>query len=270
MAGPKSLAKSWRDIKTIALLTLDTLFWSKKTIFVLLISVFVLGVAVLGRVILAFGLIPGALTATQVFSTLMATSVIRFLVVFITLFYGTALISEEVEGRTLTYLFVRPIPKPAILLGKYLALVWIGAILVMPTILFSYLILYAGADMGPLTRDLPVLGQDIGIVFLALLAYGSFFSLLGAWLKHPILIGLIYAFGWEGIVALLPGFTRKMTITHYIQSIFPHDETLGAIAMMIGERSSAVESVATLILLTAFFLATAALVLREKEYVLEQ
>ncbi len=270
MAGPSRLTKGWRDIRTIAFLTLDTLFWSKKTIFVLLLSVIVLGLAAAGRIILSYNLVPAALNASQVFAFLMSTAVIRFLVIFITLFYGTALISEEVEGKTLTYLFVRPIPKATIMLGKYLALAWICSVLVIPVVVVSYLVLYLRPDVTPLLQDLPTLGKDIAVVFLALLAYGAFFSLLGAWLKHSILIGLAYAFGWEGIVGLLPGFTRKLTITHYVQSVFPQNDTLGAIAMLIGDRSSLAESVATLVLLTIFFLATASLVLREKEYVLEQ
>jgi ABC-type transport system involved in multi-copper enzyme maturation permease subunit len=188
----------------------------------------------------------------------------------VTLFYGTALISEEVEEKTLTYLFVRPIPKPTIMIGKFLALIWIGTLLVLPTIIISYAILYLRGDMGPFFGDIGLLGKDVGIVLLALLAYGSFFSLLGAWLKHSILSGLVYAFGWEGIVSYLPGFTRKLTITHYVQSIFPHEDTGTAIAMLIGERSGMLESILTLALLTAFFLATASLILREKEYVLDQ
>jgi len=270
MSRSMSLAKTWRDVRTIAYLTLDTLFWSKKTIFIGVLSLIVLGLSVVGRVILSLNLVPAALPPSQVFGTLMSTAVIRFLVVFVTLFYGTALISEEVEGKTLTYLFMCPIPKPAVMLGKYLALAWIGAILVLPTVIVSYLILYLRSDMLPFFQDLGVLARDIGIVFLALLAYGSFFSLLGAWLKHSILIGLAYAFGWEGLIAVLPGFTRKLTITHYVQSVFPHQDTLGAVSMLIGERTDPTESVVMLILLTAFFLATASLVLREREYVLEQ
>jgi ABC-2 type transport system permease protein len=270
MAESGGLLKGWRDVRTIAYLTLDTLFWSKKTLFVFLLSLIVLGLAVVGRIVLSLHLIPTALPPAQVFGTLMSTSVIRFLVIFVTLFYGTALISEEVEGKTLTFLFMRPIAKPAIMMGKYLALVWIGAVMVVPTVILSYLILYLQSDMRPFFQDMGVLGRDIPIVLLALLAYGSFFALLGAWLKHSILVGLIYAFGWEGFVAILPGFTRKLTITHYIQSIFPHEDTLGAISMMIGQRTDPVESTVTLVLLTTLFLAIAALVLREKEYVLEQ
>jgi ABC-2 type transport system permease protein len=264
------LAQAWRNIKTIGLLTLDTLFWSKKTLFVAVISLLVILLSLLGRLILSYHWIRAPFSSAQVFASLMSTAVIHFLVVFVTLFYGTALISEEVEGKTLTYLLVRPIPKPTIMIGKFLALVWIGSLLVLPTIIISYAILYLRGDMQPFFEDIGTLGKDIGIVCLALLAYGSFFSLLGAWLKHSILSGLIYAFGWEGIVSYLPGFTRKLTITHYVQSIFPHEDTGTAIAMMIGERSGLLESVLTLVLLSGFFLATASLILREKEYVLDQ
>lgn len=262
--------KAWRDTRTIALLTLDTLFWSKKTIFVALISVMILGLSVTGRLILSYRWIHVPVTAPQVFGTLMATAVIHFLVVFVTLFYGTALISEEVEGKTLTYLFMRPIPKPVIMIGKYLALVWTGAVLILPTIFLSYVILYAGTEMASFLADMTTLAKDIGIVFLAILTYGGFFALLGAWLKHPILAGLIYGFGWEAIISYLPGFTRKLTITHYIQSISPHGDTASAIAMLIGERTAPLESVLTLVLMAALFVATGSLILREKEYVLEQ
>ncbi len=265
-----SLIKGWRDVRTIAFLTLDTLFWSKKTIFVAIISFLILGMSILGRLILTYHWITVPFTAAQVFATLMSTAVIHFLIVFVTLFYGTALISDEVEGKTLTYLFVRPITKPAIMIGKYMALMWISVMLVLPTIVLSYFILYLGSGPTQLMEDMNLLAKDMGIAFLALLAYGSFFALIGAWLKHPILAGLIYAFGWEGIVSYLPGFTRKLTITHYIQSVFPHQDSSTAIAMLIGERTDTVEAVITLALLAAFFLATASLILREKEYVLEQ
>lgn len=264
------MAKSWRDVKTIAGLTLDTLFWSKKTFFVALISLLVLATSLLGRLVLEYRWIRVPFSPAQVFGTLMSTAVIHFLVVLVTLFYGTALISEEVESRTLTYLFVRPIPKPTIMIGKFVALTWISSLLILPTTVLSYLVLYLRPNMGPFLEDISTLAKDLGIVFLAILAYGSFFSLLGACLKHSILVGLIYGFGWEGIVSYLPGFTRKLTITHYIQSIFPHEDNASAIAMMLGERSDPIEAVVTLVLLGILFLSTASLVLREREYVLEQ
>lgn len=270
MTRSSNLARAWKEMSTIAYLTLDTLFWSKKTIFVAIVSLLVIGLAVLGRVVMSFHWVKAPPSPGQLFGALMSTAVIHFLVIFVTLFYGTALVSEEVEGKTLTYLFTRPIPKPRIMLGKLLALAWMSVLLVIPTVLISFFVLYLRQDLRPFWEDVGKLGKDLGIVFLALLAYGAFFSLLGAWLKHSILAGLIYGFGWEGIVSYLPGSTRKLTITHYIQSIFPHDDMATAIAMLIGQRTPAWESVITLVLLTALLVAIGCLILREKEYVLEQ
>jgi hypothetical protein len=91
MMSPPSIlrfhpGKAWRDARTVALLTLDTLFWSKKTIFVALISAMILGLSITGRLILSYRWIHVPVTAPQVFGALMATAVIHFLVVFVTLF----------------------------------------------------------------------------------------------------------------------------------------------------------------------------------------
>jgi ABC-2 type transport system permease protein len=260
--------KNLRSVSTIALVTVDTLFWSKKTVFIAFISILVLALAMLGRFALSYHWIRAPFNPIQVFGVLLSTAVVHFLVAFVSLFYGTALISEEVEGKTLTYLFVRPIPKPVIMMGKFVALIWISSILVLPSVILCYLILYLGKQ--PILEDAPVLAKDLGVVFLALLAYGSLFSLLGAWLKHSMLIGLLYAFGWEGIISYMPGATRKLTLSHYIQSILPHDDATTGLANIFGQVSNPIESVVTLLLLSMLFLAITCLMVREKEYVLDQ
>jgi ABC-2 type transport system permease protein len=268
MSQKSGQSRLWQNIRTIASLTVDILFWSRKTFFIASICALILGFSVLGRLILNYHWIHAPFSPSQFFSFLLSTAIVHFLVVLVTLFYGTALISEEVEGKTLTYLFVRPIPKPTILLGKFLALVWISSILVVPTMIMSFVCLFPESDA--FLDNVVALGKDIGIVLLAILAYGSFFSLLGAWLKHSMLAGLIYAFGWEGIVAYLPGFARQLTITHYIQSMFPDENRAMAVSMVIGQRASPAESIFTLTLMCVLFLSVASLVLREKEYVLDQ
>ena len=46
---------------------------------------------------------------------------VRFSVPVLGVFYGTSLMADEVEDKTITYLFTRPIPRGAVLVGKYLA-----------------------------------------------------------------------------------------------------------------------------------------------------
>ena len=46
---------------------------------------------------------------------------LRVIVPILGVFYGTSLMADEVEDKTITYLFTRPIPRGAVLIGKYLA-----------------------------------------------------------------------------------------------------------------------------------------------------
>lgn len=266
---PLQATTALRTIRTVALLTVDCLLWSRRTLLVFALSIGVIGISVLGRLVLDSRWGQARFTAPELFGVLMSTAIVHFLVVFVALFYGTALISDEVEGKTLTYLFLRPIPKPILVAGKYTAMVWIGILVIVPAVLASFLVLYAGRDAQSFLAGAGLLGADLATVFLALLAYGAIFTLLGAWLRHSVLAGLLYAFGWEGIIAYLPGFTRKLTVTHYVQSIFPHEERTGPLQVVIGDRTPTLEAIVTLVLVALFFVALAGLVVREKEYVLD-
>ncbi len=266
----KSKVGTWRELRTVLFLTLDTLFWSRKTVLVAAVSCCVVSLALIARLGLDHRWIQSAATADRLFGVLVSTVMVHFLVVLVALFYGTALVSDEVEGKTLTYLFTRPIPKPIIMIGKYVALLWIGTMLMMPTIILSYMILYLRVDLSAFFENTKMLALDLWVLSLALLSYGAFFSFLGAWLKHSVLAGLVYAFGWEGIVSYLPGFTRRLTITHYIQSILPYDDRATGIAMVIGDKSGVWESVVTLLLVSLLFLGAACFMFSKKEFVLKQ
>ncbi len=56
-----------------------------------------------------------------VFSEILMVFFLQIYIVVLSLFYGTSITAEEIENRTLTYLVTRPIPKPAVVLGKYAA-----------------------------------------------------------------------------------------------------------------------------------------------------
>ena len=65
---------------------------------------------------------------------------LRFIVPVLGVFYGTSLIADEVEDKTITYLFTRPIPRGAVLLGKYLAYLVCTVFVVLPSVMLVYLL----------------------------------------------------------------------------------------------------------------------------------
>ena len=44
--------------------------------------------------------------------------------------------------------------------------------------------------------------------------------MFGLWFKNPVLIGLVFSFGWENLVGYLPGGLRYWTIGYYPRSLY--------------------------------------------------
>src|SRR5438046_10234760 len=86
---------------------------------------------------------------------------IRFIVPVLGVFYGTSLIADEVDDKTITYLFTRPIPRSAVLFGKYLAYLACTVLLILPSVVLVYLLLAPiGGRLGaafPRPRDDPAI-----------------------------------------------------------------------------------------------------------------
>ena len=61
-----------------------------------------------------------AVGGSHIFGMMIWLLSIRFIVPVLGVFYGTSLIADEVDDKTITYLFTRPIPRSAVLLGKSL------------------------------------------------------------------------------------------------------------------------------------------------------
>ncbi|MBI4569490.1 MAG: ABC transporter permease [Planctomycetes bacterium] len=71
---------------------------------------------------------------------------IQGIVALVAVFYGTSTVADEVEARTITYLFTRPVPKWGIFLGKFLAAdLWVSLLLAI-SLLGTFLIFRAGVS----------------------------------------------------------------------------------------------------------------------------
>jgi ABC-type transport system involved in multi-copper enzyme maturation permease subunit len=197
---------------------------------------------------------------------------IRFIVPVLGVFYGTALMADEVEDKTITYLFTRPLRRGAVLLGKYLAYVACTTLVVLPGVMIVYFLLVPLGDVG---RSFPALVTDLGLLAAGIAAYGALFTMVGALLKRPLVAGLVFIFGWEQIAMLIPGYLRRFTIAYYLQALVPHampaDDSLASILQSVATDSpSAAVAVLVLIGITAASLLMAMRIIERREYVLEQ
>jgi len=260
-------------------LSLGQMLWSRRSIFLALVVGGPVVLAATVRIVAAvipdssFRVNGAVVGGPSIFGMMMWLLYVRFIVPVLGVFYGTALIADEVDDKTITYLFTRPIPRGAVLIGKYLAYLACTVLLILPTvtIVFFLIVPLGGGSIG---RAFPLLLTDLGMIALGLAAYGAVFALAGARLKRPLVIGLVFAFGWEPTVMLVPGYFRQLTVAYYLQALVPHampdDSTLGAILQVFNDVPPVAASLAALAIIIAAALWIAARTVETREYVLEQ
>jgi ABC-type Na+ efflux pump permease subunit len=232
--------------------------------------------AIIFRVVEAFGApalrVNGARVAGgSVFGVMIWLLYVRFIVPVLGLFYGTSLMADEVEDKTITYLFSRPIPRGAVLLGKYLAYLACTGLVVLPSVMLTYFLTVPFAQV-PATFSSLLL--DLAILAAGLAVYGAVFAFVGARLKRPLVGGLIFAFGWEPVVLALPGYLRQFTVARHLQALVPHampsDSALSLIQGLFRDVPSVPAALAWLAVLLVGFLWLAMRTVARREYVLEQ
>ena len=211
----------------------------------------------------------GNLDEMYIFSNIIILVYLQFLILILALFFGTSVCSEEVEGKTLTYLATRPVSKSAVVLGKYAGYTLLVVFMVSLGVVFSFLIL----NVDHLLRFslYKILLRDVGVLALGVICYTAFFTFLGTLMKKSILFGLVFCFGWENVIQYFPGSTQRFAIAHYLKSLLPYVETRGKFSFLTFQLEPTRQGLAVLalFLITAFFLGLAFLLFSQKEYILE-
>jgi len=259
-------------------LSLGQMLWSRRSVF--------LAVLLGGPVLLAIALrvvatlytsgfqINGAQAAgASIFGMMIWLLYIRFIVPILGVFYGTALIADEVDDKTITYLFTRPIPRRAVLLGKYLAYLACTVLLVLPSVmLVFFLVVPTGGST--IAEAFPSLLTDFGMLAAGLASYGAVFALVGTRLKRPLIVGLVFAFGWEPAVLLFPGYLKRLTVAYYLQALvtheMPQDSAVSMLLQVFREVPSVGVSLVALALIVGLALWGAGRAVERREYILEQ
>jgi ABC-2 type transport system permease protein len=257
-------------------LSLGEMLWSRRTIFMALVVAGPVLLALIARGVELFGMsalrvngrpVPGF----SIFGVMIWSLYLFFIVPVLGLFYGTALMADEVEDKTITYLFTRPVARGAVLIGKYLAYLACTVLVVLPSVMIVYFLLVPFSQLPSTFGNLVI---DLGLLALGLAVYGALFAFVGAFFKRPLLIGLVYAFGFQQIALALPGSLKQFTIAFYMNALVPHvmpsDGVSSLLQSMFRENPPLWVCLFWLFTILAVFLYMATRVVERKEYILEQ
>jgi ABC-2 type transport system permease protein len=257
-------------------ISLGQMLWSRRSIFLALLVGAPMAMAFAIRTVAVTRGLPvvngAGLNGPTLFGILIWLLFVRFVVPVLGVFYGTSLIADEVDDKTITYLFTRPVPRSAVLLGKYLSYLACVMLLVLPSVVVVYfLVVPIGGNIG---RSFPALAEDLGMLIAGLATYGAVFAFVGARLKRPLVVGLVYAFGWESTVLLIPGYLKRLSVAYYLQALVPHampqESSISALLSVFQELPPVWVSIVSLTGITVVALWLAGRTVEKREYVLEQ
>jgi ABC-2 type transport system permease protein len=267
------LTSAWRVFG----LSIGEMLWSKRTIFMALIVGSPIVVALVARVVQSMGTAPLRVNGVQVdavsmFGAMIWILFLWFIVPVLGVFYGTSLIADEVDDKTITYLFTRPVRRGAVVVGKYIAYLMCTTLVVLPSVMIVYFLMVPFSQIPASFMSLVV---DLGVLGLGLAAYGALFALIGAAIKRPLVVGLVFIFGWELVTLVIPGYLKHFTLAYYLQTLVPHAMPAGdTVSLLQGAVFRDPPSVGASLFWLAFAiaasLALAVRVVEDREYILEQ
>lgn len=184
-----------------------------------------------------------------------------FLLPLWTLSFATEALGREREGQTLIWLLVRPIPRPAIFLAKYLAVLpWCLAFNLGGLFLMCWL----GGAPGR-----AAFGLYWQPALWATLAFAALFHLIGACIRRAGIVALLYAFFLETLAGNMPGHFKRLSVSFYMRCMMfenAHDFGIGPERPWIYQPVSGTTSLLVLILATLALLLVGMAAFSRSEY----
>jgi len=157
------------------------------------------------------------------------TMYLGFVLPLFTLAFASGAMGMEREGRTMIWLFTRPLPRWAVYLAKYLGM--------LPWCMLAsgggfVALCLAGGDYGQ--RALVTYWPA---VIAGTVSFSALFHFVGAVFRRPTIVGLVYIFFFEMLVANLPGSLKQLSLNYYIRSIL-YNEAASVLTMVSPESLS--------------------------------
>ncbi|MBX9622879.1 MAG: ABC transporter permease [Gemmataceae bacterium] len=136
---------------------------------------------------------------------------LSFVLPLFTLAYASGALGADREDRSMVWLLTRPVPRWAVYLAKF-----VGAL--------PWCLLFSGGGFAAICLAGGAPGRTaLGLYWPAALggtvALAAVFHLFGALFRRPVVVGLVYVFFFEFLVAALPGSLKLLSLTFYARSL---------------------------------------------------
>jgi len=207
----------------------------------------------------------------DMFEIWVRTLFLQFIVFFVAGIFGFGVVRQEMDDRTLHYLFLQPVKRWVLVLGKLAAYLVLASGFCLASLWICYLLMTLAlfgpgvvvAELFAHGRFLVLIRESLVLV-LGLLAYGSIAMLMGSLFKSGFYALILLA--WETGLPYLPSSLKLWTVMHYLQSLLP-ERPVGANRLfeLLGEPAPVWLSILVLVAVPSAFIILCAVLFQRRE-----
>jgi len=145
---------------------------------------------------------------------------IHFLVAVVALAVGISAISEQVEEGTIIYYWTRPLERRAIYLGRLASAQTVAVVFLVASLAVCFVVMTFG-NPGALSWDFVSLYVgNCFVIAVGALVYTAIFACVGTALRRPMLLSVLWVFGWESIgTSPAPQRVKELTIVFHLRNL---------------------------------------------------
>lgn len=141
--------------------------------------------------------------------------------------FVAASIGEDIEDRTTTYLWSRPIPRWAIVAGKLVALVPAAIVVVLASWIFA-----ANLAWHALPPAQTCIALAVGVASISVVSAG----IASIAPRHSMALSIVYVLFFDSPLGVLPATLRELSLTHQVRvlsGMFPTENAVPQAAIAI-------------------------------------
>ncbi|MBW1809488.1 MAG: ABC transporter permease [Deltaproteobacteria bacterium] len=194
---------------------------------------------------------------------------LQFFALGLPLYLGVSAVRDEIEDKTIVYLFARPVHRAIILGGKMISVALVVSFVLVLDLVIVYAIVVSADGIGALGTELTRLLISAGTLCAAVIVYTAVFSLFGVLLNRPMILAMMFGLGWEMAVSNLPGAFPRLTLMYYLKSLLGlGPETTGMLSVLIPPipPASTAQALEILAVMTVLLFSAAFYIGSRKEY----
>jgi ABC-2 type transport system permease protein len=139
--------------------------------------------------------------------------VLPVLLPVVALTFSTTTLGAEVRDGTVVNLVLKPIPRPGIVIAKYLAAVLATLLVLVPAEVVAHVLAARGSGSTTLLSGM------LAATVVGTLTYCAVGVLLSLLIGRALLVGLAYALLWEGALVSVAPSASSMSVRGYAEGV---------------------------------------------------